>query len=96
MMAKKSLLRHDRALPDHLKYNKDEVSEEIKSVKSVQHKAAMLRVDEETKNRISNLVNVCEFKSANELVNDMIDSYMKSLDDEQRQDVEVMNRILNK
>ena len=56
----------------------------------------MLRVDEETKNRISNLVKVCEFKSANELVNDMIDSYMKSLDDEQRQDVEVMNRILNK
>lgn len=95
-MAKKSLLRHDRALPDHLKYNKEEVTEDIKSVKPVQQKAAMLRVDEQTKNKISNLVKVCDFKSANELINDMIDIYMKSLDDEKRSDVELMNRILNK
>lgn len=95
-MAKKSLLRHDRALPDHLKYNKEEVTEDIKSVKPVQQKAAMLRVDEQTKNKISNLVKVCDFKSANELINDMIDVYMKSLDDEKRSDVELMNRILNK
>ncbi|WP_010289343.1 DUF5388 domain-containing protein [Kurthia massiliensis] len=95
-MAKKSLLRHDRALPDHLKYNKEEVTEEIKSVKPIQQKAAMLRVDEQTKNKISNLVKVCDFKSANELINDMVDVYMKSLDDEKRADVELMNRILNK
>lgn len=95
-MAKKSLLRHDRALPDHLKYNKEEVTEDIKSVKPVQQKAAMLRVDEQTKNKISNLVKVCDFKSANELINDMVDVYMKSLDDEKRSDVELMNRILNK
>lgn len=95
-MAKKSLLRHDRALPDHLKYNKEEVTEEIKSVKPTQQKAAMLRVDEQTKNKISNLVKVCDFKSANELINDMVDVYMKSLDDEKRADVELMNRILNK
>jgi len=95
-MAKKSLLRHDRALPDHLKYNKEEVTEDIKSVKPSQQKAAMLRVDEQTKNKISNLVKVCDFKSANELINDMVDVYMKSLDDEKRSDVELMNRILNK
>ena len=95
-MAKKSLLRHDRALPDHLKYNKEEVTEDIKSVKPAQQKAAMLRVDEQTKNKISNLVKVCDFKSANELINDMVDVYMKSLDDEKRSDVELMNRILNK
>lgn len=95
-MAKKSLLRHDSALPNHLRYNKEEVTDEIKAVKATPQKAAMLRVDEHTKIKVSNLVKVCEFKSANELINEMIDIYMESLDDTQRSDVEVMNRILNK